>query len=686
MAEGRRSTLGRRRPTRPPGPRPRPSPLRRAPRDTRSNLDDVTDRRLLREQLAALPDRPGVYIHRDGDDRVLYVGKAKSLRKRVLSYFQAPLRPDGSIDPGAPMTARSGQHPRTVDLVSRIASVETIVTGGEGEALILEANLVKRHRPPFNVKLRDDKSYPYIGISLDEEYPRVYFTRERHRRDRLYFGPFSSASKVRETLSLIGRIFPSRPCEGPEPGRPSGVPCLDYHIKRCLAPCVGYIGREDYRALIEQIIAFLSGRYRGLELELERDMREAAAAQRYEQAAVLRNRLGAVRHLMERQVAASESVGSLDVLGVAVHGDLANVQVMQVRDGVLQDRQSFFLESVGEEDDATVLEGFAIEYYAMALAIPPLVVVPREVGALPDVAALLTARRGAGVDVRTGRGDRARLAELARRNAAFALDQERRRHERSRARRREALAELQEVLGLPEPPVRMECYDISNLGETNSVASMVVFEGGAPARAHYRNLTMRHEGGPNDFARMREALSRRFARLAHDDGDLSFGSRPGLVVIDGGKGQLAAALEGMRDAGVTGVPVISLAKRQEEVFLPGRPDPLLLPEDSPALRTLQQIRDEAHRVALRHHRGRRGRGMTSGIFDSLPGVGPARRRAILRHFGSAERFMEAGRDELAAVPGLPPKVARDIWDHLHRAPDVSEVPRVATGPGEDAWS
>jgi excinuclease ABC subunit C len=635
------------------------------------------DRSALREQLAELPDQPGVYVYRDADDRVLYVGKAKSLRRRVLSYFQAPLRPDGSVDPSAPMRARAGQHPKIDDLVARVARLETIVTGSESEALILEANLVKRNRPPFNVKLRDDKSYPYIGISLDEDYPRVYFTRERHRRDRLYFGPFSSASKVRETLSLIGRIFPSRPCEGPEPGRPSGIPCLDYHIKRCLAPCVGYISREDYRGLIDQIVAFLSGRYRGLEEQLDAQMRAAAAAQAYEQAAVLRNRLGAVRHLMERQVASGEHLGSVDVIGVAVAEDVANVQVMQVRDGVLSDRQSFFLEGVEGEDPATVLEGFAIEYYAIAMAIPPLVIVPREVGALPELGDLLGERRGARTEVRTGRGDRARLAELAQRNAVLAVDQERRRHERSRARRREALTELQEALGLPAPPVRIECYDISNLGDTYAVASMVVFEAGAPAKAHYRSFSMRFDGGPNDFARMREALTRRFARLAADDGDMSFGARPGLVVIDGGKGQLSAALAGMADAGAPSVPVVSLAKQREEVYLPGRSAPLLLPEDSSGLKLLQQVRDEAHRFALRHHRGSRGRGMTASIFDALPGVGPSRRKAILRHFGTPDRFVRATREELEAVPGLPPKVARDIWDHLHRGPDADDVPRLA---------
>jgi excinuclease ABC subunit C len=635
---------------------------------------------LLREQLADVPDQPGVYVYRDADDRVLYVGKAKSLRRRVLSYFQAPLTDPGPEAADDAMFARSGQHPKIDDLVSRIARLETIVTATEGEALILEANLVKRHRPSFNVKLRDDKSYPYIAISLDEAYPRVYFTRERHQRDRLYFGPFSSASKVRETLSMIGRIFPSRPCEGPEPGRPTGVPCLDFHIKRCLAPCVGYISQDDYRALIDQIIAFLSGRYRGLEEQLDAQMRAAAAAQQYEQAAVYRNRLGAVRHLMERQVAATEQMGSVDVLGVAVIDDIANVQVMQVRDGVLSDRHSFFLEGVGDEDPATVLEGFAIEYYAMALAIPPLVVVSRGVGALPDLGALLSERRGARTDVRTGRGDRDRLAVLAERNAQLAVDQERRRHDRNRERRREALIELQEALGLAGPPMRIECYDISNLGESYAVASMVVFEAGAPNKAHYRNFTMRFDGGQNDFARMREALTRRFARLRDDADDLSFGARPSLVVIDGGKGQLSAALEGMREAKAPGVAVIGLAKQREEIFLPGRSHPLLLPEASAGLRLLTQIRDEAHRFALRHHRNSRGRGMTRSLIDALPGVGPVRRKAILTHFGTPDRVAQASREELEGVPGLPPKVAREIWDHLHSAPDADDVPRAHAAP------
>jgi excinuclease ABC subunit C len=640
-------------------------------------------RAALRQDLAGLPESPGVYIFRDRADRVLYVGKAKSLRKRVLSYFQAPLRPDPG-DPAEGLGPRAGLHPKTADLVDRVRRVEAMVTHSESEALILEANLVKTHRPPYNVRLRDDKSYPYIGISMDEDYPRVYFTREPHRRERLYFGPFSSASKVRETLNLIGKIFPSRPCEGPEPGRASGVPCLDYHIQRCLAPCVGYISREEYRELIDQIVAFLSGRYRGLERDLEARMREAAAAQRYEQAAVWRNRLAAVRHLMERQWATNEAVGTVDVLGIAVDGDIANVQVLQVRDGVLQDRQSFFVDT-GGADTAAVLEGFALEYYAVALAIPPLVVVPPGLEAGEALRDLLSGRRGTKVEVRAAeRGDKRRLVELAQRNARFALDQERRRHARARARRREALDDLKVYLGLDAPPLRIECYDVSNLGETYAVASMVVFEQGAPARAAYRNFTLRYEGGPDDFARMQEAVARRFARLAGGDADPSFAARPSLVVVDGGKGQLGAALRGMADAGVEGIPAVGLAKRLEEVFVPGRSEPVPLPDGSAGLRLLQQVRDEAHRVALRHHRARRGKGMTESILDALPGIGPARRRAILQHFGSPERFLAASREELAAVPGLPAKVARDIYDHLHK---TAAPGGAAARPAEaGAWS
>lgn len=629
-------------------------------------------RSTLRHQLAGLPERPGVYVYSSADDEVLYVGKAKSLRKRVLSYFQAPLSPD---DPNS-LKPRHGVHIKTAEMVDRIDRVEVIVTGSESEALILEANLVKRHRPPFNIRLRDDKSYPYIAISLDEDYPRVYFTRERHRRDRMYFGPFSNAAKVRETLNALARIFPSRPCEGAEPGRPSGVPCLDYHIKRCLAPCVDYISKAEYRDLIDQTIAFLSGRYRGLERELQQTMEQASYEQRFEQAAITRNRLAAVRHLTERQWAKGENLGTMDVIGLAVHDDAANVQVLQVRDGVMQDRQSFHLDLGAEDDPADVISQFAIEYYAFAFSIPPLVIVPAD-AAVAGLDALLGERRGARVEVRTAeRGDKRKLLDLAERNATYALEQDRTRHQLVAARRRESLEELQRSLDLPAPPVRIECYDISNLGADHTVASMVVFENAVAAKAHYRSFATRIDGGPDDFARIQEVITRRFRRYLDGDSDPSFSRRPGLVVIDGGKGQLSAALAGLSTLGLD-VPIISLAKRYEEIYLPGSSTPHPIREGSAAHRLLRAIRDEAHRFALKNHRGSRDRAMTGSVLDNLPGIGPTRRRAILKHFGSPDRFLEASVEEIAAVPGMPRKVAQDVYDHLHKTMSPAGAGRVA---------
>src|SRR5688572_7840130 len=360
------------------------------------------------EQRRALPNAPGVYIFRDAKRKVLYVGKAASIRKRVASHFSKP-----------------GGRGAT-DMVAQIADIDFIATETEAEALLAEQEFIKRHRPVFNVRLRDDKSYPYIGISLDEEFPRIYFTRERHRRNRVYFGPFSNAKRVRETLDLLGKVFQYRTCDGPQPGRASGSPCLDYFIKRCQAPCVGYISKEEYRANVDTIIDFLSGRYRQIERALDQSMKKAAEEQEFEQAAVLRNRLKAVRSLLERQRIANEAVGTLDAIGVATEGTDANAQVFQVRDGVLQDRQSFYLENAARRDEGEVAEEFVLQYYASAIAVPPQVVVPRAVLTTGTLAEALAERRGAPADVRRAeRGDKRRSLELAERNARLALDQDR---------------------------------------------------------------------------------------------------------------------------------------------------------------------------------------------------------------------------------------------------------------------
>src|SRR5829696_376154 len=597
----------------------------------------------LTEQRRGLPDGPGVYIFRDRKERVLYVGKAKSVRKRVASHFSNP--------------ATRG----FADLRSHIEAIEYVVTETEAEALLLEQEFIRRYKPRFNIRLRDDKSYPYIAISLDEDYPRVYFTRERHRRERAYFGPYSSAKKTRETLDLLQKIFLFRSCDGAEPGRRSGSPCLDYYIKRCEAPCVGYVGKEEYRGMIDGVVDFLSGKYRQIERQLEQRMKDAAADQRFEQAALERNRLKAVRALLERPRISNESVGSLDAIAIAAEGTDANAQVFQIRDGVLSDRQSFYLLNEAGREDAEVAEEFILQYYVSAMAIPPQVMVQRGVGDALALAEALSERRGGPVEVRTPeRGDKRRILELAERNAALALDQERLKVERHRQRRVEALDGLQKVLRLDAVPMRVECYDISNLMGTNNVASMVVFEGGAPKKSDYRRFRVRDVEGADDFASMSEVLTRRINQWErqrdispHDrDHDASFASLPNLVVIDGGRGQLSSAVEALPRFREHGVVVVSLAKRIEELFLPDKPDPILLDHDTPELQMLQRVRDEAHRFAIAHHRTRRDREMTQSLLDELPGIGPTRKRALLQRFGSPEGVVDATVEQLEAVPGL----------------------------------
>jgi excinuclease ABC subunit C len=612
-----------------------------------------------------LPDQPGVYTFRDAAGKVLYVGKANSIRKRVASHFSNP-------------STRAGR-----DLVPMIDRIEALVVNNEAEALLAEQNFIKQYKPRFNIRLRDDKSYPYIAISLDEDFPRVYFTRERHRRDRAYFGPYSNAKRVRSTLEVLGKVFMFRSCEGPEPGRRSGSPCLDYYIKRCEAPCVGYVSREDYRRGIDGVIDFLSGRYRTIERELEQGMKQASDDQRFEDAARERNRLRAVRSLLERQRVANESVGTLDAIAVAVGDDgEANAQVFQVRDGVLSDRQSFYLDNEAHGGIADVAEAFILQYYASAMMIPPLLVVQRELTDTGPLVEALTARRDGHVEIRAAeRGDKRRILELAERNARLALDQEKLRSERRRQQRVEALDGLQRALGLDTVPLRIECFDISTLMGTNTVASMVVFEGGAPKKADYRRFKVRAgadrdpgEKAPDDFAAMEEVLGRRFAQWErqrdfspHDkDYDPSFAALPNLVVIDGGKGQLSAGLRALAGFRERGVLVVALAKRIEELFIPGRAAPLTLAHDTPELQLLQRVRDEAHRFAITHHRQRRDTAMTASILDGLPGVGPARKRALLTHFGSPDAILAASREQLEAVPGVPGKLAGRLYRELHK--------------------
>jgi excinuclease ABC subunit C len=623
-----------------------------------------------RRLLASLPDSPGIYVFRDAGGKVLYVGKAKSLRKRVMSYF----RKSSPVE----------DNPRISRMLRRMRDFDFVVTGSETEALLLESNFIKHHRPPFNVMLRDDKSYPYVAITLDEKFPRVMITRKPHRSSVAYFGPFASAGKVREIIDLLGRIYPYRKCRGPEPGRRTGSPCLNYHIGLCLAPCAGKIDTGSHRQMINKIERLLTGKSEGLAEELREAMESAASRQRYEEAAMLRNRLSALDHLLEKQQTSAIGIDSLDVIGVHAEGDAANLQVLQVRDGSLSDRRSFFLQNVAGESETEIIEQFMIHYYSTPIGLPAEVVMPESFTRQDVLREFLSELKGSRVDVRPAvRGKRCKLAEMALRNARLAFEQDRLREEELKSRPVKAMADLKKELALRRVPRRIECYDISNIAGEHPVGSMVVFEEGIPRPGHYRKFSIRDVVGPDDFAMMAEVLRRRFSGQADEkarapgagaageiedaiSSDDSFAARPDLIVVDGGAGQVSAAVGALAAAGLKGVPVIGLAKRLEEIYRSGQAQPLRLGQDSPALSLLQRIRDEAHRFAITYHRQRRDRAMTGSILDGIPGIGPARKKAILTHFGSPERFLAASRDELEAVPGLPDKVAREVYAFVHK--------------------
>ena len=600
-----------------------------------------------------LPTSPGVYIFKDAAEKVVYVGKAKNIRSRVASYF-----------------TRSGDgRPKIAELRERVRQIDFIVTSSETEALVLEANLIKRHRPRFNASLKDDKSYPYIVVTTADEYPRVYATRAAHDPRHRYFGPFPSAGAVSSTLDVLNKTFPFRKCRGPEPGRRSGVPCLNYHIGRSVAPCIGAVTREGYDEIVADVVAFLEGRVDGLIRDRQDAMREAAREMDFERAAKLRDEVRSLSYVRDRQQATIASEDSFDAIGAFARGESACVQVFAVREGQIVNRDSFLLDNYGESRAEDVALQFAPQYYGTAA-------VPRELllqsddreEELATLAAHLSGLRGTGVEVRRPqRGDKRRILEMAVHNAEAGLEHERALEEAKRNKVASTLDGLREELALPKLPVRIECYDISNTMGTNSVASMVVFQGGRPAKGEYRRFRIRTVKGADDFASMAEVIRRRLERLRANDEKFP---EPDLILLDGGKGQISAVLPVFEELGVGSelpdIPVRSLAKRDEEVFQPGRPEPVILGHNTPELHLLQRVRDEAHRFANTYHRELRGKSMTASVLDELPGVGPERKKRILAHFGTPEAFLNASLKELEAVPGLPGRVAREVHARVHR--------------------
>ena len=618
-------------------------------------VTDRADRRsALQAQAASFPASPGVYLFKDGRGRVLYVGKADVLKDRIRSYFGPSL------------------DVRHVRLVERADRIDYVLTGSVSEAYLLEANLIKQHRPRYNIRLKDDKSYPYVKVTLGEDFPRVVRTRQLGDRTARYFGPYANAKSVDESLDLLQKLFPYRTCKltivaaedgtgrtVPPSALPGGRPCLLYHLKRCTAPCVGATTKADYRATVERSVQFLEGRYDALSRDLRHEMVAASEGQEYERAALMRDRVQAIERTMDRQEVHAYSGDDFDALGAAIAEGDAAVQLLRVRDGTVVGRDHFFLEGTEGATAAEVLGSFIRQHYAATATFPPEIVVPE---AIPDASTFIAfaeEKRGTRVALHVPqRGKKRRLIDLAVRNAQDALEQERVRWLADKGKTDNALGELQLALGLDGPPKRIECFDVSHVQGTNVVSSMVVFENGRPAKQSYRRFRTKLGDRNDDFANMRDTLRRRFARSAA--GVAEGWPTPDLVILDGGKGQLSAGVAALSDAGLLQIPIAALAKEREELFVPGRPEPILLPARSQSLFLVQRIRDEAHRFAVTYHQQLRGRRAIHSVLDDVQGVGPAKKRALLRTFGSVKAMREASPADLAAVAGVGPALAERI--------------------------
>lgn len=606
---------------------------------------------LLEQQLQLLPEKPGVYIFKGSDNRVIYVGKAASLRQRVRSYFQHS----------------SDLSPKIQRMLELVEDLEYLVTDSEQEALIVECNLIKRHRPNFNVRLKDDKTYPYLKVENTDGWPRIYTTRRLVQDGSQYFGPFTSAASVRQTLNLLRKIFPFRTCSMKIDGR-AKRPCLYYFLHQCRAPCTGEITSDEYAGLVKQVIQFLEGKQEAVMKELKRAMGRAALNLEFEKAARIRDQIKAIEKVITEQRISSVRMKDQDITAIASETNFAVAQVFFIRSGKLIGREYFVIEGVQEEGREEILTGFVKQFYSNAPRIPRQIVVeylPREVDELEH---WLSEKGGNRVVFHIPvRGIGRRILKMALENAKQSLEQARLKALSRPEASALGLSELKEKLSLAAEPKRIEGYDISNIQGNMAVGSMVVFEGGIPKPKFYRRFSIKTVAGADDYAMLKEVLSRRFKRAmgaSRADKDENWGLLPDLVLVDGGKGQLNAALEALRVCGVESLQVISLAKEEEQVFVPDSSAPLILPRSSPGLHLLQQVRDEAHRFALGYHRLRRKKETITSALDSIPGVGAKRKRVLLRTFGSVSRIKEADISEIASVEGMNPKLAERVKSFL----------------------
>jgi len=604
------------------------------------------------EKLKIAPDKPGVYVFKDSAGSILYVGKGRSLRKRISSYFQK---------------TRS-RSPKTELLIEKISDFDFYITHSEVEALILESNLIKEYKPHFNINLRDDKSYPSIAITLDDRFPRVMFTRKLGMKGTRYFGPFTNSRATRDTIDTLRRIFPVRHCRRKEPGRQQGAPCLNYHIERCLGPCTGQVDEDEYRYMIEQICLFLEGKQEKVIAQLEIEMKEAAEKLDYEKAARLRNRIDAAKQVLQKQKIVSESKEDRDIFGYFADDEFGCIAVFFVRGGRLIGSKNYVLDKSRHIDETDLMTSFIKQFYLRAAYTPGLILVPADIEDKSITEDWLTWQRGKKVTVAVPeRGEKRKLIELAGENAQAGLELAKLKKEFQKERTQKGLSLLEELLDLETYPGRIEAYDISTIGGKKSVGSMAVFEGGIPKKKDYRKFKIRSIEGQDDCAMIAEVITRRFSKYfkEKDTQDGSFGKKPDLVVIDGGKPQLSAALSALKELGLENISTIALAKKREEIYVPGQSESLVLSHSSPGLKILQATRDEAHRFAVGYHRGLREKEITLSMLDGIPGIGAKRKKALINHFGSPKAIFQANPEELAKARGVSKKIAEDIYNFIH---------------------